>query len=177
VNTGQNKNMTTMTLAWMQNHQASVIYDLYAGAGNFTFPLLQSFPKSQLIGVELNDKSVRLAQEQIKTRNLSPSRMRFYLSDVELFLKRTVLEPGSLVLLDPPRAGCSEHVLRSLCHQKAKRIFYISCNPSALARDLERLRTFGGWVATRVQPFDMFPQTDHVETVVELAPEAEIDSR
>lgn len=176
VNTGQNQNLTKMTLEWMQAHSADMIYDLYAGAGNFTFPLQRAYPKSQLIGVELNDKSVKLAQKQIQTMNLPPSRMRFYLSDVELFLKRNILQTDSLVLLDPPRAGCSENVIRSLAHQKLKRIFYISCNPSALARDLERLKALGCWVPARVQPFDMFPQTDHVETLVELAPEAEIDS-
>ncbi len=169
VNTAQNQNMTETTLRWMKGLSADTIYDLYAGAGNFSFPLLAQFPKSTVIGVELSEKSVALAQNQIRQMNLSPNRMRFYLSDVELFLKRTILQPNSIVLLDPPRNGCSENTLRSLAHQKIQKIFYISCNPSALARDLERLRQWGNWVPVQVQPFDMFPQTDHVETLVELA--------
>jgi 23S rRNA (uracil1939-C5)-methyltransferase len=176
VNTAQNQNLTSTVMEWMKGRAAPVVYDLYAGSGNFSFPFLNLFPKSTVIGVELNDKSVRLAQQQIKTLNLSPNRMRFYLSDVELFLKRNILQPDSLVLLDPPRNGCSESVLRALGNQKLQRIYYISCNPSALARDLERLKDWGHWRPVRVQPFDMFPQTDHVETLVELANEAEIDS-
>ncbi len=168
VNTAQNKNLLSAVMDWMKDLSAEVIYDLYAGAGNFSFPLLQQFPKSTVIGVELSGKSVRLAQNLIQSMNLSPNRMRFYLSDVELFLKRTVLKPGSIVLLDPPRMGCSENTLRYLAPQNLQKIFYISCNPAALARDLERLREWGSWEPTRVQPFDMFPQTDHVETLVEL---------
>jgi 23S rRNA (uracil1939-C5)-methyltransferase len=168
VNTWQNKNLMTTVLDWMKGSSAETIYDLYAGAGNFSFPLLEQFPKSTIIGVELNDKSVRIAQNQIQSRNLSPHRMRFYLADVELYLKRTVLQEGSIVLLDPPRNGCSENTLRYLSQQKLQKIFYISCNPAALARDLERLRQWGSWETIRVQPFDMFPQTDHVETLVEL---------
>lgn len=173
VNTRQNENLIKTVLEWMKPHKTSHVYDLYAGAGNFTFPLLTEFPQAALTGVELSDKSVRQAQSFIRNQNISPKRIQFYLSDVELFLKRTTLAKGSLVLLDPPRAGCSENVVRTLAVQKEiQKIFYISCNPSALARDLERFRSFGGWVARRVQPFDMFPQTDHVETLVEL----EIDS-
>ncbi|MGZ5279433.1 MAG: class I SAM-dependent RNA methyltransferase, partial [Pseudobdellovibrionaceae bacterium] len=176
VNTGQNQNLTATVLEWMKDRSANTIYDLYAGAGNFSFPFLAQYPKSTIIGVELSEKSVDLAQNQIKTLNLSPNRMKFYLSDVELFLKRNILQADSLVLLDPPRAGCSENTLRSLALQKLQRIYYISCNPAALTRDLERLKEYGSWRPVRVQPFDMFPQTDHVETLVELTNDPEIDS-
>lgn len=168
VNTEQNKNLVSKTLEWMKNADSSMIYDLYAGAGNFTFPLMHEFPKASLEAVELSEKSVQSAQKTIRDRQLNSRRVKFYLADVELYLKRRPLEDGSLVLLDPPRPGCSESVVRILAGQKLKRIFYVSCNPAALARDLERFKKFGSWAALRVQPFDMFPQTDHVETLVEL---------
>ncbi len=173
VNSAQNEKLIETVLQWMAPSDPRLIYDLYAGSGNFSFPLLTQFPKANLTAVELSAKSVQAANILLKERNISPAKARFYLSDVELFLKRQVLDPESVILLDPPRAGCSENTIRSLCSQKLKRIFYISCNPAALARDLGRFKTLGGWTAVRVQPFDMFPQTDHVETLVELAVDSE----
>jgi len=81
-----------------------------------------------------------------------------------------------LVLIDPPRIGCSENTIRSLAHQKINRILYVSCNPSALARDIQRLKQFSErpWKLKRVQPFDMFPQTDHVEVLAELIVDTDV---
>lgn len=168
VNTLQNENLLSTVRDWIKNLQFDVFYDLYAGAGNFTFPLMRDFPQSRFVAAELSEKSVSQAQSLIRNQNLSPQKIKFYLADVELFLKRNELAQQSIVLIDPPRGGCSENTIRSLAHQKIQKIFYISCNPSALARDLERLRAAGNWIPLKVQPFDMFPQTDHVETLVEL---------
>lgn len=173
VNTLQNENLISTVRNWMKGLSFTHFYDLYAGAGNFTFPLMKDFPQASFIAAELSEKSVQQALAQIRAQNLSPNKVKFYLSDVELFLKRSPLQSSSVVLLDPPRAGCSENAIRTLAKQRVERIFYISCNPSALARDLERMKAFGGWTPLRVQPFDMFPQTDHVETLVELG----VDSR
>lgn len=96
--------------------------------------------------------------------------MKFYLADVELYLKRQVLDENALVSIDPPRAGCTLGVVQALAQQKLKSILYISCNPSALARDLKAFVASGKWKIGRIQAFDMFPQTDHVETLVELLP-------
>jgi 23S rRNA (uracil1939-C5)-methyltransferase len=169
VNSSQNEALIETVLTWMKTTPTPMVYDLYAGSGNFTFPLYREFPQTSFIGVDLNTRSIQQAQTKLRSLALSPKRMLFFLADVELYLKRQSLKENSIVLLDPPRSGCSEAVIRNLASQKQiQRIFYISCNPAALARDLERLRTVGGWIAQRVQPFDMFPQTDHVETLVEL---------
>ncbi len=169
VNTGQNEKLIQTVLQWMRPFETTSVLDLYAGAGNFTFPLMNQFPKASLTAVELSEKSVKQAQSLIRTQNVSPHRLKYYLADVELYLKRNPVPENSLVLLDPPRSGCSENTVRYLAEQtKIQRIFYISCNPAALARDLERFQMHGGWKPLRVQPFDMFPQTDHVETLVEL---------
>jgi 23S rRNA (uracil1939-C5)-methyltransferase len=173
VNTAQNENLIQTVLKWMEPLEPKMLFDLYAGSGNFSFPLLKKFPKSSMTSVELNEKSVQAANQYLREQNLSPAKIRFYLSDVELFLKRQVLDPEAVMLLDPPRTGCSENTIRYLAVQPLKRIFYISCNPAALARDLGRFKSLGSWTPVRIQPFDMFPQTDHVETLVELA----VDSR
>lgn len=168
VNTDQNLNLISTVRQWMQGLKFDAFYDLYAGAGNFTFPLMKDFPHASFVAAELSEKSVQAAHAQIRSLNLSPTKVKFYLTDVELFLKRNELKSQSIVLLDPPRGGCSENTLRYLAVQRLQKIFYISCNPAALARDLERLKSSGNWTPLRVQAFDMFPQTDHVETLVEL---------
>jgi 23S rRNA (uracil1939-C5)-methyltransferase len=169
VNRWQNEKLISTVLEWAAQSPFEDVCDLYAGGGNFTFPLLEKFPSAKIIGVELNPKTVQLAQKTIAARSLSSKRIEFFLSDVELFLKRFSLQENSLVLLDPPRAGCSENVLKYLGHQPVSRMLYISCNPAALARDIARLQAqWRPWRVRRVKPFDMFPQTDHLETLVEL---------
>lgn len=168
VNRLQNEILVKTVLQWMKEVPTEKIYDLYAGSGNFTFPLLQTFPKASFIAVELSSKAVQQAKESLIRENLSPHKLRYYLADVELFLKRQVLEKNSVVLLDPPRTGCSEKTIKYLASSHLQRIFYVSCNPSTLARDIQRMQLEKNWKVRRIQAFDMFPQTSHVETLVEL---------
>ena len=74
-------------------------------------------------------------------------------------------EKIDVVITDPPRAGCSSKFLNSLISLSPKRVVYISCNPETLARDLYHFRN-GGYKVKKIQPVDMFPYTDHVETIV-----------
>ena len=73
-----------------------------------------------------------------------------------------------VVFMDPPRAGSDEKFLRALLKTAPSRVVYVSCDPETLARDLAVL-TQGGYKVQRIQPVDMFPFTEHVETVVSLA--------
>jgi 23S rRNA (uracil1939-C5)-methyltransferase len=70
--------------------------------------------------------------------------------------------------MDPPRTGLSKEALAGLVHLKAGRILYLSCDPPTLARDLRAMQEAGYHLA-RLQGYDMFPQTMHIETLVELA--------
>ena len=76
-------------------------------------------------------------------------------------------ESVDVVIADPPRAGCSKQFLSSLLTLSSEKIVYISCNPETLSRDLFALRK-GGYKIIKIQPVDMFPFTEHVETVVLL---------
>ena len=76
-------------------------------------------------------------------------------------------ESCDVVFMDPPRSGSDEKFLASLIRMSPKRIVYISCGPDSLARDLKFLTT-RGYAVQKIQPVDMFPHTDHVETVVKL---------
>ena len=69
-----------------------------------------------------------------------------------------------VIVLDPPRAGCGEPVLKAIANSKPKRVVYVSCNPATLARDLAYLNNHG-YHTQKVQPVDMFPRTHHVEAV------------
>jgi 23S rRNA (uracil1939-C5)-methyltransferase len=88
-------------------------------------------------------------------------------------MRQAVIGKNDLVVLDPPRAGASEEIMRALAAAQPRKIIYISCHPVSLARDL---KWFFDWAQKlglkasldRVQAFEMFPQTDHVETIAEL---------
>jgi 23S rRNA (uracil1939-C5)-methyltransferase len=150
-----------------QNHYEQV-FDLYAGSGNFTIPLLNQFKASSVMAVELNEKLVLRGRAQNKDKRLS-----YFTSDVESYLKRAHLTENDLVVLDPPRAGTSEYIMRALASAKPKKIIYISCHPVSLARDLKWFFDWNqkmghNYKLSRLQTFEMFPQTDHVETIAEL---------
>lgn len=169
VNRFQNENLVKTALDWAEGSWPE-IWDLYAGAGNFTFPLSEKFKKAKMTAVELSSASVQAAQAHLRKANVSPQHLKFMLSDVGIFLRRAVLSSGSLIFLDPPRGGCEADVIRSLASQKFSKILYVSCNPATLARDLALLKSSSSRRVSikRVQAFDMFPQTDHVEVLTEL---------
>jgi 23S rRNA (uracil1939-C5)-methyltransferase len=169
VNRFQNENLIKTALDWADGVWPE-IWDLYAGAGNFSFPLAQKFRKSRTTAVELSSTSVQKAQALLREGNISPQQMKFVLSDVGIFLKRAIQTPGSLIFLDPPRGGCDPNVIHALAAQACSKILYVSCNPATLARDLTLLKklTKRRLHIRRVQAFDMFPQTDHVEVLTEL---------
>ena len=81
-------------------------------------------------------------------------------------LIREGVRPG-VIVLDPPRAGCGEPVLKAIAQSRPERVVYVSCNPATLARDLAYLEQHG-YQTVKVQPVDMFPRTHHVECVALL---------
>jgi 23S rRNA (uracil1939-C5)-methyltransferase len=85
------------------------------------------------------------------------------LENAEAQLGRKI-EP-TIIVLDPPRAGCDERLIRYTASLSPKRIVYISCNPTTLARDAKIFKELG-YEAGEVTPFDLFPATGHVESVV-----------
>ncbi len=142
--------------------------ELYAGAGNFTFALLDKFVNLSLTSVELNSELTKYAVEHIKKRKLS-QRATFFTTKAEVFAKNYPLSKD-LVILDPPRSGCHSDLIHQLCLNKPKNILYISCNPSLLARDLQTiLKKNSEYRILHLQIFDLFPQTDHFETLCWLS--------
>jgi 23S rRNA (uracil1939-C5)-methyltransferase len=141
------------------------VLDLYCGVGLFTVPVGQRV--AQIVGVESGSTAAADA-----VRNLAAAGVpgRILAQDVaEALLARTVTQqPWDAILLDPPRTGVDAGALQALIALGSPRLIYISCEPATLARDL-RILVDRGYRLQWVQPYDMFPQTRHVETLAVLS--------
>ncbi len=138
------------------------VCDLYCGAG--TISLLLARHAKQVIGIEVVPQAVRDAEENARRNGVS--NVRFLAGETESLLPGLVkegLRPDAVVL-DPPRKGCEESVLRALIDAGPERIVYVSCDPATLARDAKILCT-GGYRAEKCRGVDLFCWTGHVETV------------
>ena len=141
------------------------VLDAYCGVG--TIGIAAAAGAGQVVGVELNRGAVADAIANARLNGLK--NCWFTAGDAGEYLQgmaREGLRPD-VVFLDPPRAGSDERFLRALLKAAPERVVYISCSPDTLARDLAFL-TAGGYRTEKIQPVDMFPFTEHVETVVKL---------
>lgn len=140
-----------------------IVCDLYSGIGTLALALA---PKAKKVtGIEENPFAVEDAIRNIERNNMV-GHVEFIQGKVEQELLKIPEQPD-VIVLDPPRAGVHADVLNRLLKVKPKRIIYVSCDPGTLARDLGLL-TAGEYGIASVQPVDMFPWTQHVETVVRL---------
>jgi 23S rRNA (uracil1939-C5)-methyltransferase len=138
------------------------VYDLYSGIGTIALTLA---PRAgELWGIELIEQAVADAIAAAR-RNEIPG-VQFFAGDTRLALPELVERAGrpDVVVVDPPRAGLSQKVVRRIVEASPKRIVYVSCNPTTLAPNAAQL-VEAGWVLKKVRPVDMFPQTHHIECV------------
>jgi 23S rRNA (uracil1939-C5)-methyltransferase len=144
------------------------IVDLYCGVG--TFSLLFARYGWSVTGVEENARAIAEANENARRNGLDGA-ARFIAGRVEQRSAEAgfqeALRGADVVFLDPPRKGCDESTLNALADARVRRLWYLSCDPATLARDSKFLTAKGYRLGT-VAPFDMFPQTGHVETFAEL---------
>lgn len=148
---------------WLGDCAGMRILELFAGVGCLGLSLARNGALVTL--VEENPFAIADARKTASVNHIG--RSRFRPSTAEEFLVKTKPNEYDVVLLDPPRAGLSKSCLESLIQVKPAKIFYLSCDAASLARDVQRL-SGGGYQLGRVQLFDMFPQTAHIETLVEL---------
>jgi 23S rRNA (uracil1939-C5)-methyltransferase len=139
--------------------------DLFCGVGFFAIPLAQRF--KSVIGVESDSRAIQFAARNA-TENQA-THCQFEADSVERWLVRkgSDLKPVDLVVADPPRAGLSKRTVRTIAQLGPKRITYVSCNPTTLARDLKWFLQENYTIST-ITALDLFPQTFHVETIVKL---------
>ena len=146
------------------------LIDVYCGCGLFSI-FLAPFAK-EVFGIELNQKAAKFAQFNAEKENIR--NVKFICGDAgEELLKRDfspVARAIDLLILDPPRIGCSESILKSIIGLQPRMLIYISCNPATQARDVKFLNEFG-YELLSLTPFDMFPQTQHIEVVALLGHE------
>ncbi len=176
VNRFQNSNLVAAVVALSNmNQDFNSIVDLYAGAGNFSFPLSESHPNLKVYAVELSTDLINEGRLfQSKTASPRFENLYFVQSPVELFVQNFKLDSNDFILLDPPRTGCSPEVIYLLGSEKRNQILYISCNYLTLGRDLALIKSTAQNWGLRLsvdffQCFDMFPQTDHIEVMASLS--------
>jgi 23S rRNA (uracil1939-C5)-methyltransferase len=141
------------------------VYDLYCGIG--TIGLLMAPRAAQVWGLEIIPEAIADAIENARLNEVDNA--RFFAGDVRLAMRELVSTAGApdVVLVDPPRAGLSQKVVRRIIEAGPRRVVYVSCNPTTLAPNAAQL-TEAGYRLTRVRPVDMFPQTPHIECVAML---------
>ena len=142
------------------------VLDLFCGIG--TIALVLALDSAEVWGVELVEDAVADAIQNAKLNGVDNA--RFFAGDVRLVMRELLEQSGSpdVVIVDPPRAGLSQKVVRRIIEADAQRIVYVSCNPTTLAPNARQLVDDGGYRLTTVRPVDMFPQTPHIECVALL---------
>jgi 23S rRNA (uracil1939-C5)-methyltransferase len=141
------------------------VYDLYSGIGTIALTLA---PRAgELWGIEIVEQAVADAIAAAKRNEVTSA--HFFAGDARLALPELIERAGKpdVVVVDPPRAGLSQKVVRRIIEASPKRIVYVSCNPTTLAPNAAQL-VEAGWRLVKVRPVDMFPQTPHIECVALL---------
>ncbi len=144
---------------------SETVFDLYCGAG--TIGLCLAARAGRVIGVEIVPEAVENARENASLNGIGNS--EFYCGRAEEICPRLIEagEKAHAVVLDPPRKGCDEGLVRAVAAMQPERIVYVSCNPATLARDC-KVFAEEGYELVEATPFDQFPHTAHVEIIVLL---------
>ena len=152
---------------FVRDSGARHLADLYCGVGFFGIELAAAV--DSFVGVEYDQRAIQAARRNAAARNISNG--GFLSAMVETVLPELLKKfspEQTAVVLDPPRKGCWPQTLQLLRASRPAQVVYVSCHPATMARDLNILCSDGVFELARVQPLDMFPQTQHVECVADL---------
>lgn len=141
------------------------VIDAYCGIG--TISLFLAKKAKQVMGVEIVEEAIEDAKRNAELNGFTNT--YFESGPAEEVIPRWYQEGkrADVLVVDPPRKGCDQALLNTIIEFKPKRVVYVSCNPSTLARDL-RILEDGGYKTMEITPVDMFPQTTHVECVSQI---------
>jgi len=143
---------------------AKFLVDAYCGSGLFALSCAPAFEK--VAGIELSETSIKFARENATANNIANA--VFQAGDAsQIFAGLTFPPAETAVVIDPPRKGCDESFLAQLFAFGPRAVVYVSCDPATQMRDLKGFLG-AGYKLTAVQPFDLFPQTRHLECVITL---------
>lgn len=145
--------------------EEEIVFDLYCGIG--TISIFMSDSCKKIYGVEVVPQAIENAKKNAEMNEIKNA--EFMCGEVEKVLPRLYKEgiKPDVVFVDPPRKGCDTLTLETIMDLKPQKLIYISCNPATLARDLKIL-TEKNFEIEKIKLVDMFPQTNHVETIVSL---------
>jgi 23S rRNA (uracil1939-C5)-methyltransferase/tRNA (uracil-5-)-methyltransferase len=143
---------------------AKFLVDAYCGSGLFALSCAQAFEK--VTGIELSETSVKFATENAAANNIANASFRAG-DAAQIFAGLDFPPANTAVVIDPPRKGCDELFLNQLFAFSPRAVVYVSCDPATQMRDLKGFLS-AGYKLTAVQPFDLFPQTRHLECVITL---------
>lgn len=163
VNTVQTEVLYREAIRLAELHGQETVIDAYCGIGTLTLAAAGS--AGQAIGIEINPAAVNDANRNAMANNIQ--NVSFRKGDAGRVMVKMAEEgkAADVVFMDPPRAGSSEEFLSALIKLSPKRVVYISCNVETQARDLKYLHE-RGYRIRAIQPVDLFPHTEHVETVI-----------
>lgn len=165
VNPVQTKVLYDKALEYADIDENDVVIDAYCGIGTISLFLAQKAKK--VYGIEIVSDAIADAKMNAEINGISNA--EFVVGEAEKVMPKWK-EQGftpDVIVVDPPRKGCEPEFLHAMIAMEPKRIVYVSCNPSTLARDLVILEE-GGYGTKEVQPVDMFSQTSHVEAITLL---------
>lgn len=165
VNTAQAELLYGKALEFAGLTGRETVIDAYCGTGTITLFLAQK--ARRVYGIEIVKPAIQDAVRNARDNHVKNA--EFIVGDATEVMPRLYREGISpdVVVADPPRAGCTETVLKTFADMQPEKIVYVSCNPATLARDIAILADFG-YKAEKVQPVDMFPMTASVECVAEI---------
>ncbi|ODB65325.1 23S rRNA (uracil(1939)-C(5))-methyltransferase RlmD [Bacillus velezensis] len=165
VNPEQTKVLYDKALEYAELQGEENVIDAYCGIGTISLFLAKQAKK--VYGVEIVPEAIEDAKRNTELNGITNA--EFAVGKAETVIPKWYEEgiTADTLVVDPPRKGCDEALLRTIIDMKPKRVVYVSCNPGTLARDLRVLED-GGYQTLEVQPVDMFPHTNHVECVAVL---------
>ena len=164
-NSTQAEKLFYLVKKFLEPNKNDILYDLYTGIG--TIGQILSKDVKKVVGIDIVEDSINYANENSKLNNLSNT--KYFSGDMkDIFTRAFIKENGkpSVSIVNPPREGIDKKVIEKIIDTKPKKIVYVSCNSSTLARDLFIFQKV--YEISKLQTVDMFPHTSHVENVVLL---------
>jgi 23S rRNA (uracil1939-C5)-methyltransferase len=166
VNAAQAERLNEKVLEYANLNGEETVIDSYCGTATISIYVAKQARK--VYGNEIEKSAVRDAKINCELNGISNLKLFTGKAEEWLYKWRKSGEEVHLVIVDPPRRGCSLKALKGIMKIKPKKIIYISCNPATLARDLKYITKEGDYKLKKVLPIDMFPQTSHIECIASL---------
>jgi 23S rRNA (uracil1939-C5)-methyltransferase len=165
VNPAQTEVLYNKAIEYAALSGKETVFDLYCGIG--TISLFLSEKAKKVYGIEVVEEAIKDAKVNAEINGVK--NIEFITGEAEKVVPEVYKQgiKADVVVVDPPRKGCDEALLKTLVSMQPERIVYVSCKPSTLARDLAYLSE-RGYKAVEIQPVDMFPYTAHVECIVQI---------